>query len=56
MFRNFLHPVMTFLKKNLVFAASGPITKSGKSILMQYIESKNILKESIFIPIILKHK
>lgn len=37
MFKDFLHPIMTFLKKNLVFAASGQITKSGKAILIQYI-------------------
>jgi len=37
MFKDFLHPIVTFLKKNLVFAASGQITQSGKPILIQYI-------------------
>jgi len=51
MFKDFLHPIMTFLKKNLVFAASGQITKSGKPILIQYIETKN-LKDRIFLPVV----
>ena len=37
MFRDFLHPLMTFFKKNLVFAVNGQITNSGKPILLQYI-------------------
>jgi len=37
MFKDFLHPIVTLLKKNLVFAASGQITQSGKPILIQYI-------------------
>lgn len=51
MFREFLHPFMTFLKKNVVFAANGALTQSGKPILVQYIESKNIL-DRVFIPIV----
>lgn len=42
---------MTFLKKNVVFAANGALTHSGKPILVQYIESKNIL-DRVFIPIV----
>ena len=54
MFRDFLHPVMTFLKKNVVFAATGTITESGKPILIQYIENKNLM-EKIFLPVIFQH-
>ena len=51
MFKDFLHPVMTFLKKNVVFAAAGPITQNGKPLLVQYIESKNFFPET-FIPMV----
>jgi hypothetical protein len=51
MFRDFLHPIITFFKKNLVFAASGQITDSGMPILVQYIENKNLL-EKVFEPVI----
>lgn len=54
MFRDFLHPFLTFLKKNVVFAASGQITESGKPILVQYIQSKN-MKQKIFLPVVLRH-
>lgn len=54
MFRDFLHPFLTFLKKNVVFAASGQITDSGKAILVQYIESKNLVGK-VFFPVVLKH-
>ena len=54
MFRDFLHPVMTFLKKNVVFAATGAITKSGKPILIQYIEHKNLMNK-IFLPVVFQH-
>jgi hypothetical protein len=47
MFRDFLHPIVTFFKRNTVFAAAGPITVSGKPILVQFIENKNLL-EKIF--------
>ncbi len=53
MFRDFLHPFLTFLKKNVVFAAAGPITESGKPILVQYIESKN-MREKVFLPVVLR--
>ena len=43
MFRDFLHPIITFFKKNLVFAATGQITESGRPILIQYIENKNLM-------------
>lgn len=55
MFRDFLHPVMTFLKKNVVFAATGAITKSGKPILIQYIEYKNLMNK-IFLPVVFQHQ
>ena len=51
MFRDFLHPIITFFKKNLVFAASGSITESGKPILVQYIENKNLM-DKIFEPVL----
>ena len=37
MFKDFLHPIITFFKKNLVFAASSQITQSKRPILVQYI-------------------
>ena len=37
MFRDFLHPIMTFLKKNLVFAAGREASKSGRPILIQIL-------------------
>ena len=51
MFRNFLFPVMTFLKKNVVVGLDGSLTASGKPILVQYIESRNILDE-VFKPVV----
>ena len=53
MFKDFLHPVMTFFKKNVVFAANGPITKNGNPLLVQYIESKNFFPQT-FIPVLYK--
>ena len=55
MFRDFLHPIITFFKKNLVFAAAGDITDSGKPILIQYIESKNLM-ETVFYPVLFSHE
>jgi hypothetical protein len=37
MYKDFLHPIMTFLKKNLVFAAGREANKSGRVILMQIL-------------------
>jgi hypothetical protein len=54
MFRDFLHPIITFFKRNTVFAAAGPITASGKPILLQLIENKNLF-EKIFEPIVFQH-
>jgi hypothetical protein len=51
MFRDFLHPIITFFKKNVVFAAASPITKSGRPILIQYIENKNLLPRT-FLPVV----
>lgn len=51
MFRDFLHPILTFFKKNLVFAAKGEITESGKPILIQFIENKNLM-EKTFLPVL----
>ena len=54
MFRDFLHPIITFFKKNVVFAASGAITQSGRPILMQYIENKNLM-DKVFEPVVFAH-
>jgi hypothetical protein len=43
MFKDFLVPIVTFIKRNTVFAAAGPITASGKPILVQFIENRNLL-------------
>ena len=51
MFKDFLFPLMTFLKKNVVVGLDGTLTASGKPILLQYIESRNILDE-VFIPVV----
>ena len=51
MFKDFLFPLMTFLRKNVVVGLDGTLTTSGKPILLQYIESRNILDE-VFIPIV----
>ena len=51
MFKDFLHPIITFFKKNLVFVAGPQITQSGKPILLQYIESKNLM-EKTFLPVV----
>lgn len=52
MFKDFLHPIITFLKKNLVFAAGPEATQSGKPILVQILETKNFLPK-IFEPVVL---
>lgn len=51
MFKDFLFPLMTFLKKNVVVGLEGELTVSKKPILLQYIESRNIFDE-IFKPVI----
>jgi hypothetical protein len=51
MFKDFLFPLMTFLRKNVVVGLDGTLTTSGKPILLQYIESRNILDE-VFIPVV----
>ena len=35
MFKDFLYPIMTFLRRNTVLALSGELTESGKPILVQ---------------------
>ena len=35
MFKDFLFPIMTFLKRNTVVALAGDLTESGKPILVQ---------------------
>lgn len=55
MFKDFLYPIMTFLKQNTVFAVSGDITESGKPILVQSLTVHNYHSQ-IFKPIILKDK
>lgn len=55
MFKDFLFPLMTFLRKNVVVGLDGTLTTSGKPILLQYIESRNILDE-VFIPIVFSNE
>lgn len=43
MFRDFLFPLITFMKKNVVIGLEGSLTLSGKPILLQFIESKNLV-------------
>lgn len=35
MFKDFLYPIMTFLRRNTVLALSGELTESGRPILVQ---------------------
>jgi hypothetical protein len=55
MFKDFLFPLMTFLRKNVVVGLDGTLTASGKPILLQYIESRNILDE-VFLPIVFSNE
>ena len=51
MFKDFLYPLMTFLRSNSVIIAPGKITKSGKPILVQSLETHNYLP-TVFEPVI----
>ena len=55
MFKDFLFPLMTFLKKNVVVGLEGSVTNSGKPMILQFIESRNIVEE-FFKPIIFKNE
>lgn len=55
MFKDFLYPIMTFLRRNTVLGLSGELTESGKPILVQSLETHNYLPE-IFKPVILAQK
>lgn len=55
MFRDFLHPIITFFKKNLVLAVGSQASSSGQPLLLQYIESKNLMSKT-FLPILFAHK
>jgi acyl-homoserine lactone acylase PvdQ len=50
MHRDFLYPLVTTLRKNVVLAASGTFTKSGKPILFNVIEARNY-PTKIFFPV-----
>lgn len=52
MFQDFLHPIITFLRKNTVIAMNGTLTESGKPLLLQSIETHNYVEE-VFKPIIM---
>lgn len=55
MFRDFLYPLMSFLKQNTVIGINPDIIKSGShSLFTQKIVTKNYMK-NIFYPIILQH-
>ena len=43
MFKDFLFPLMTFLKKNVVVGLEGSLTTSGKPMILQFIESRNVV-------------
>ena len=55
MFKDFLYPIMTFLRRNTALGLSGELTESGKPILVQSLETHNYLPE-IFKPVILAQK
>lgn len=50
MYRDFLYPLVTTLRKNIVLAASGTYTKSGKPALFNIIEARNY-PTKIFFPV-----
>lgn len=45
MFKDFLYPIMTFMKQNTILALSGKMTESGKPIIVQSLETHNYLPE-----------
>lgn len=51
MFKDFLFPIMTFLRRNTVIALSGNLTESGKPLFIQSLETHNYLPE-IFKPFV----
>lgn len=50
MFKDFLYPLMTFLKSNTILIAPGKTTKSGKPILIQSVETHNYMP-TVFEPV-----
>jgi len=55
MFKDFLFPLLTFMKKNVVIGLEGSVTASGKPILLQFIESRNIIEE-FFQPVVFSNE
>lgn len=55
MFKYFLFPLLTFMKKNVVIGLEGSVTASGKPILLQFIESRNIIEE-FFQPVVFSNE
>ena len=41
MYREFLYPLVTTLRKNIVLAVSGSFTHSGKPLLINVLETRN---------------
>lgn len=52
MFKDFLYPIITFLRQNTVLAISSELTESGKPILVQIFSTHNYL-EKVFLPVVL---
>jgi acyl-homoserine lactone acylase PvdQ len=53
MFKDYLYPLMTFLRKNIVVVAPQKLTKLGQPILVQSLETHNYLPK-MFEPVVLK--
>ena len=52
MFKDFLYPIMTFMRSNTVLALSSKITESSQPMLIQILETHNYLPE-VFQPYII---
>lgn len=52
MFKDFLFPLLTFLKENTVIGLTGKSTKSGKPIILQSLKTRNFLPK-VFEPVVL---
>ena len=52
MFKDFLFPLVTFFKQNTVIALNGKASESGKPIILQALETHNLLAKT-FEPVVL---
>ena len=48
MHRDYLYPILTTLRKNIVIAAGGHYTKSGKPLLVNVWETRNYPTDLFF--------